>query len=371
MLQLLPPIYAIYRQPAGLGALLRSRRSTIRLWWSAAVWAGRLAALAAVLGLMQIVAAAAVPAPVAAAVPAVPKAYVGIFNDNTVAVVDTGANRVLGTIPVPTGPHGLVMSPDGRRVYASSDGASSVSVISTLTDRVVSTIEVGRSPHGLAISPDGRRVLVAVYGASQVAMIDTVRNEVVARIPVGSPHNIAITPDGHRAYVASQVQGSAALVVVDVASRSVVGRVALDNVPRALNFSPDGKQLYFTEAGVSAVQVLDPASNTVKGQIPVGASPHHPLFVGSGGTALVVVQGPGQLAVIDTASEAVTAVPVGQMPHWIAVSSESSLAYVTNENSNDVSVVSLNNNKVVATVAITFLSAMDTTDTSLEFSLVT
>ena len=59
MLQLLPPIYAIYRQPAGLGALLLSRRSTIRLWWSAAAWAGRLAALAAVLGLMQIVAAAA------------------------------------------------------------------------------------------------------------------------------------------------------------------------------------------------------------------------------------------------------------------------------------------------------------------------
>jgi YVTN family beta-propeller protein len=152
--------------------------------------------------------------------------------------------------------------------------------------------------------------------------------------------------------VASQVQGSAALVVVDVVSRSVVGRVAMDNVPRALNFSLDGKQLYFTEAGVSAVQVLDPASNTVKSQIPVGASPHHPLFVGSGRTALVVVQGPGQLAVVDTATEAVTAVQVGQMPHWIAVSSDNGLAYVTNENSNDVSVVSIADKKVIATVAI-------------------
>jgi YVTN family beta-propeller protein len=142
------------------------------------------------------------------------------------------------------------------------------------------------------------------------------------------------------------------LVIVDLSSKSVVGRVALDKVPRALNFSPDGKQLYFTEAGASAVQVLDPATNAVVDQIPVGVSPHHPLFVGSGNTALVVVQGPGQVAVIDTATKAVTAVPVGQMPHWIAASSDGGFAYVTNENSNDVSLISIDAKKVIATIPI-------------------
>jgi len=175
---------------------------------------------------------------------------------------------------------------------------------------------------------------------------------VTGSVPVPSPHNIAITPDGRRAYVASQLQGSAALVIVDLSSRSVVGRVALDKVPRALNFSPDGKQLYFTEAGASAVQVLDPTTNTIVDQITVGASPHHPLFVGFGETALVVVQGPGQVAVVDTATKAVTSVAVGQMPHWIAESSDGGFAYVTNEGSNDVSVMSLDNKNVIATVPI-------------------
>src|SRR5436853_6350707 len=148
------------------------------------------------------------------AAPAAPKAYVGIFNDNAVAVIDTGTNRVLTTIPIPAGPHGLVISPDGLRVYASSDGASTVSVISTATDRVVSSIEVGKAPHGMAINRSGSLVLVAVFGASQVAMIDTVRNEVVARVPVGSPHNIAISPDGGTAYVASQQPGAAQLAIL-------------------------------------------------------------------------------------------------------------------------------------------------------------
>ena len=83
------------------------------------------------------------------------KAYVGLFKDNAVAVVDTGTNRVLRSIPIPAGPHGLVVTPDGRKVYVSSDGASTVSVIDTATDRVVGSIEVGPTPHGLAISPDG------------------------------------------------------------------------------------------------------------------------------------------------------------------------------------------------------------------------
>src|SRR5215216_5846590 len=44
------------------------------------------------------------------------KAYVGLFKDNAVAVVDLGAQQVVGTVPVPTGPHGVAITPDGRKV---------------------------------------------------------------------------------------------------------------------------------------------------------------------------------------------------------------------------------------------------------------
>src|SRR5437867_7616679 len=86
-----------------------------------------------------------------------PRAYVGLFKDDAVAVIDTVQNKVLTTIPVPKGPHGLVMTPDGRKVYVSSDGAATVSVIDTVSDRIVTSIDVGTNPHGLAIPGDGRR----------------------------------------------------------------------------------------------------------------------------------------------------------------------------------------------------------------------
>src|SRR5712692_2412281 len=104
---------------------------------------------------------------------AVPKVYIGLFKENAIAVLDTGTNRVRGTIPVPQGPHGMVITPDGRKVYVSSDGASTVSVIDTLTDQVVGSIEVGVNPHGLAMSRDGRKLLVSAFGSNRSLIIDT------------------------------------------------------------------------------------------------------------------------------------------------------------------------------------------------------
>lgn len=301
-----------------------------------------------------------IPAPTASptaapstAAMAAPKAYIGLFKDNAVAVFDTGANRVLTTIPVPTGPHGLVVTADGRTVYVSSDGDSKVSVIDTAIDQVKSSIQVGQMPHGLAITPDGRQVLAAVFGASQVAFIDTTTNQVTGQVPVPNPHNIAISPDGHTAYVAAQMPGKFGLTILDVVNKTQVGSIPLDKTPRALNFSPDGKQLYFTLAGADAVQVLDTASNKLVAQIPVGASPHHPLFIPNGQYALVVSQGPGELNIINPATNTVSkTVKVGTLPHWIAIDAKGETAWVTNEGSNDVSVVDIATGRVTATIPV-------------------
>jgi len=86
-----------------------------------------------------------------------PKPYVGLFGDNSVAVLDTATKQVMNTIPIPTGPHGLVMTPDGKRVYASSVGDSSVSVICTSTYELIGCIDAGSMRHELAITRDGRR----------------------------------------------------------------------------------------------------------------------------------------------------------------------------------------------------------------------
>src|SRR5437879_9368616 len=273
-----------------------------------------------------------------------PKVYVGRFKDDAVAVIDTAQNKVVSTISVPKGPHGLVMTPDGRKVYVSSDGASTVSVIDTATDRVVSSIDVGTNPHGLAISADGSRVLVSGWGSNRALVLDTATDRVIGEVPVAQPHNGTLSRDGRTGWVASQQQGAMALVRLDLTTWKEVARVPLDKTPRGLELSPDGRRVFFTlyapftpdgrwalavVQGPGELSILDTASNTLAGSVAVGKAPHWSTSTSDGRTAYVTDEGSNDVAVVKLASRMVTAtIPVGNAPRKIAVQPVPSAAVI-------------------------------------------
>ena len=280
------------------------------------------------------------------------KAYVGNFKDNTVSVIDTDAGKVVATVPVAAGPHGMAITQDGRTVYVSGDGSSSLDVIDTATDKVVKTINVGKAPNGIALTPDNKLLLVTVYGENRLAVIDTATQTVVATIAVPNPHTVAISPDGKLAYVTVQEPGHFGLALIDLATRSLVRIVALEKTPRDGEFDYNGKAFYFTQAGINSVQVLDPASNGIVAQIPTGVSPHFVSRPRGSAFGIIVVQGPGELLLFDPATnQPARSVAVGKQPHWATASGDGKTAYVTNEGSNDVTVVDLATGRT-ATIAV-------------------
>ena len=275
-----------------------------------------------------------------------PKAYVGNFKDNTVSVIDTAKNTVVSTIPVAAGPHGMVISPDGRRLYVSSDGTSVLNLIDTTVDRVVKTIEVGKSPHGVALTPDGKLLLVAVNGEDRIVFVDTGTQAAAGSVRVAKPHTIAVQPDGRVAYVSSQDPDHPGLAVIDLTLRKVTNTIPLGKVPRDLEFAYTGNAVYFTEAGLNTLEVLDPKSGRVVAEIPTGVSPHFVKLFSNTKYGMAVVQGPGELLLFDPEkNKPAGSIKVGKQPHWLTVLGNGSTAYVTNEGSNDVTVVDLASGK--------------------------
>jgi YVTN family beta-propeller protein len=304
----------------------------------------RMAALAGLLAL-----AACAPMAHGAASQAA-KAYVGNFKDNTVSVIDTDTGKVVATVPVAAGPHGMAITQDGRTVYVSGDGSSSLDIIDTATDKVVKTINVGKAPNGIALTPDDRLLLVTVYGEDRIAFIDTSTRSVIATLAVPKPHTLAISPDGKLAYVTVQEPGHFGLALIDVGTRSIVRTLALDKTPRDGEFGYDGKMFYFTQAGVSSIQVLDPVSDRIVAQIPTGVSPHFVGYPRGSAFGIVVVQGPSELLLFDPATnKPARSIAVGKQPHWATTSGDGKTAYVTNEGSNDVTVVELATGKTSTT----------------------
>ena len=85
----------------------------------------------------------------------------------------------------------------------------------------------------------------------------------------------------------------------------------------------------------------------------MGASPHQAPPSADGRWALAASQGPGELQIIDTSDEhGGRHGHRGQDAALGGPSSDGSVAYVTNEGSNDVSVVQLADRKVIATIPV-------------------
>ena len=126
------------------------------------------------------------------------KAYVTNANADTVSVINTATNAVVGS-PITVGdvPFGIAITPDGTKAYVTNQFDDTVSVINTATNAVVgSPIPVGASPSGVAITPDGAFAYVTNFFGDNVSVINTATNAVVGS-PIGvgdGPLDIAICP---------------------------------------------------------------------------------------------------------------------------------------------------------------------------------
>ena len=150
-------------------------------------------------------------------------AYISNSGSNSVSVIDTETNTVVGApIKVGSFPGGIAVTPDGKFAYVANEDDDAVSVINAATNTVIgSSIMVGSGPFGVAVTPDGKFVYVTNQLDNTVSVIDTALKQVVATINVGiSPVGVAITPDGKFAYVANY--GSDTVSVINTATKTVV-----------------------------------------------------------------------------------------------------------------------------------------------------
>ena len=98
----------------------------------------------------------------------------------TLTVVDTELEQMIGQIPVPVGPVQFVaFAADGRTaslsLYDEGSGVGELAVFDTRTQDVVTTIPVVGEPESPAVTGDGKRVYVPVEGPNTPSRSSTPR----------------------------------------------------------------------------------------------------------------------------------------------------------------------------------------------------
>lgn len=271
---------------------------------------------------------------------------------NTVSVINTSTNTVVGNIIVGGSPFGVAVNNDGSRVYVSNYRTNSVSVINTFTNVVTNTIAVGNLPMGVAVHPDGSKVYVTNQLSNTVSVINTTTNTVTASIPVSlQPQGITVSPDGTRVYVANVNSNN--VTVINSANNVVLGVIGVGVQPITVALSPDGSRLYVPNYGNNNISVINTTNNSVITTISTGTNPNGVAVSPDGTRVYVTNQNSANVTVIDARNNTVIAtVGVNNNPQGISITSDGTKAYVCNFGSNNVSVINTATNAVIATVAV-------------------
>lgn len=279
---------------------------------------------------------------------AAPFAYVPNNGSNSVSVIDTATNTVVGTVGVGRNPQHVAVHPAGTFVYVTHD--TSLSVIDTASRAVTATREFGASVSAVAVHPAGTYLYVAVAPGS-IAVVDATTFATVATIAVGGyPSGLAMHPTGHLLYVAT---GN--LVVIDTASRTASNPIQLSPTPVFwLAVHPDGTRLYAVDYHSDRVLSVDARTYAVVGtlRIPMPASA---AVNGTGSRLYVTSSGHHTMSVVDTASFTSVAtldLGGGAQPIGVAVHPSGQLVYVANTLFDTVSVIDAVSNTVLGSIPV-------------------
>ncbi len=124
------------------------------------------------------------------------------LGDKHISVIDLKTEKVIANIPVSGFCAGVAVTPDGKRVYATTSSVDvtglmsgqepdpnakdTVSVIDTASNTIEKEIsfDTGTGPSALAVTPDGKEVYTICGTSDSSYVIDTLKNEIKATIPL-------------------------------------------------------------------------------------------------------------------------------------------------------------------------------------------
>ena len=297
---------------------------------------------------------------------------------DNIHIIDPATNKVVGMIDDIEVPHGLVISPDGRRIYVTDEALRTLDVVDAKTLKVGKRIPLSGRPNNVDVSKDGAYVYVGIRQApGAVDVIDTASLTNVKSIPVtGEIHNVYVTPDGKFAVAGSiaartisvidtstnslawtltlsagirpmaftrnpdgstkdiivQLSDFHGFAVVDFAARKEVHRVTLPDPPgqeketqglqgspsHGLAITPDGKMLWATSKYYDYVAAYSLPDYKLLKVVPVGLHPEWLTIPPDGKSLYVAVAGKDATVVVDNKTlKVVKTIPVGSVPKRI------------------------------------------------------
>ncbi|OIP65762.1 MAG: hypothetical protein COV32_00880 [Candidatus Yonathbacteria bacterium CG10_big_fil_rev_8_21_14_0_10_43_136] len=331
------------------------------------------------------------------------KIYVAVEGSGKIAVLDAQTKKVLKKIDLTEEkngmtvgymPHNVQVSPDNKSVWVTANSTGKdikmktslqfipraeahgdeesilnesndeVIVIDPFSDVIVKRIELGQELHlsHVALTPDSSYAIVASQEKGIIYKINSTSFNVEKEVQTkkgGEPHGLRISPDGKTSYIA--MLSGKSMGVLDIASFRLRD-VPLKGWAVQTGVTPDGKYALASVYDAKSLAVYDIASaklsyidlpKEAKGPVQIYPTPDSRfVYVADQGFYFDHPIG-DTVYKIDLQEMKVTqAIKGGSAPHGVIVSKDGKFAYITNLQSDDVSVIDIAVGKEVAKIKV-------------------
>jgi YVTN family beta-propeller protein len=291
-------------------------------------------------------------------------------SDFQLVLVDPGTEKILVKLPTGRGPHEVAVSPDGRTAYVSNFGRYSVypagdtmhdkagntiTVVDLVDRKVKSTFDLGThtGPHGMVVSHDGKLVWLTTETPQAVLELDSATGKIlhVWNTTQERSHMIVTTPKETKFYVTNTVSGSVTVIDRSTGEAKVI---ATGPGTEGIAISPDGKEVWAASRTDAKISIIATATDTIVASFPSGGkSPKRLDFTPDGSQVWVTNSGSSETTVFDArARETLASIATSKDPSGVSISSDGRQAYVTNSNANVLTFVDVATRKILNTMPI-------------------
>src|SRR5215475_12014974 len=192
--------------------------------------------------------------------------YVPNSGSNTVDIIDPKTFKIVKNYKVGRQPQHVVPSWDMKTLWVLNDLGDSVTSINPANAEKGRTIRV-EDPYNMYFTPDGKYAIVVAERLRRLDFRDpqTMKLEHSTPVPCRGVDHMDFSADG--TYLIASCEFSAELLKLDVATRQVVGRLALPRrgMPQDVKLSPDGTVFYVADMHANGVYLIDGDRLTILG----------------------------------------------------------------------------------------------------------
>jgi DNA-binding beta-propeller fold protein YncE len=186
-----------------------------------------------------------------------------------------------------------------KRLFVAELGNNSVAVVDLTAGRVIKRLTGLREPQGVAYAPAQDRLFVANGGSGRVLVYSGDDFAPAGEVGLGDDaDNVRLDAKGH----VLVGYGSGAIAIVDPATLKRIGEWPLSAHPEPFQIAPDGKRLYVNEPNAMRIGVIDAETGREVGRWGLtGATANFPLALDAQAHRLFVAYRlPALLAAFDS-----------------------------------------------------------------------